>query len=737
MKSGKRKIEIGKIALRLVGGIWRLLGRNNFIRTIWAGIIFGICCLIGTIWLLKNLSSDLPDLDRLKQYEPRLTTRILDCNGEVLAELFAQRRLMVPLNRIPQHTIDAIITIEDRRFFNHWGVDIIRIGRAAFVDITTFSFRQGASTITQQLARDLYLHKRRTIPRKIREVLTALQIESHYSKREILEMYLTQIYFGHGAYGIAAASYSYFGKPPDSLSIAESALLAALPKAPARYSPRFHPDRALQRRNLVLRLMLSRGVITRSQYNDAIDTPIDPIPRSDNVNLSAAPYYTEMIRQQLSEEGRRLGFDYLSDGLTVRTTLDINLQRIAESAIEEHIGPFQSAYRRRFVERSLKEVAVALYNSSILDRAGEVTIPLDSILTDSLRIDSLFYIRSMVQVALVAIEPQTGNILAMVGGRDFARSKFNRAVQAIRQPGSVFKPVAYTTAIDNGYQTTFEILNQDVVLVMADGTRWVPQNYDGSKGGMTTLREGLRRSLNLVTVRLVQEVVPPSTVVHYARQLGFTTRIDAVDAIGLGASGVIPLEATAAFGVFAAGGVYSEPRSLLSIKDRFGEKIASYPTNQRVALSKETAFIMTDLLRDVINRGTGGSARWKWNFYVEAAGKTGTTNDFTDAWFIGFTPKLVCGVWVGLDDPAESLGRGQSGAVAALPIWAKFMKTTYDSLGWKDVEFEQPPGVVQLTVCDKTKDIATPYCPVKVKEYFRQDTRPMNKCRKHRHVRNP
>lgn len=695
---------------------------------------FSVMTVVGGI--LWKLSADLPDLDQLRDYEPRLTTQVLDCNGVLLKELYTQQRHIVPLNRVPTHTVNAILSTEDNRFYSHWGMDTWRVASAALIDIMTLSVKQGASTITQQLARDLYLHKRRTFSRKIREILTALQIEANYSKREIMEMYLTQIYFGHGAYGIGSAAQKYFGKVTDSLSIQESALLAALPKAPSRYSPRFNPERALSRRNLVLNGMLGREYITRSEYSTAIESPIELIPRdSSRYNYGIGPYFTEMIRQELSIEGARLGFDYLEDGLQIHTTLDARMQEFAEKAVKDHLDPFQNSYRYRFVKRSMKEIALALYDSSAIDEEGEVLIPLDTLMLDSLKIDSLFFNRSIVQVAMVVLDPHTGDILAMVGGRDFARSKFNRAVQAIRQPGSIFKPFTYVTAIDNGYPTTFELLNQDVVIINADGSRWVPQNYDLSHGGPTTLREALRRSLNLIAVRLVQEVVPSKLVRRYAHQMGISTPIAAVDAIALGASGVYPIEMTAAFSAFGNGGILCSPRGLVSVQDRFGDEISSYPTKRKVALSQETAYIMTSMLSTVINRGTGGSSRWKWHFYKTAAGKTGTTNDFTDAWFVGFTPNLTCGVWVGLDDPSESLGKGQSGATVALPIWANFMKMAYDSLDIEDVEFEIPPGIVAYTVCGVTKEIATPYCPTKVEEVFRKDAQPEGFCPQHRKVK--
>lgn len=713
--------------LKIPGKIWRKLGPNNFVRFIISALITGLIGASGVVALIWLLSAELPDLEKLRQYEPRLTTRILDRNNELLTELYTQRRIIVPLDRLPENVINAIIATEDSRFFEHWGLDLIGITRAAVVDVLTLSLKQGASTLSQQLARDLYLTKKRTFTRKIRETLTAIQIERNYSKREILEMYLTQVYFGHGAYGVGSAALRYFGKNAEDLTLEECALLAAVLKAPTRYSPLFEPERALNRRNVVLGRMLEIGSITPEQFEEACAKPLELNPTELERPLGIGPYFTEMIRQKLSEEGRAHSFDYLTDGLTVHTTLDSRLQEFAETAIDSHLNPLQTAYRERFIRRSLDSISVKLY--------GEEVIPtMAKVIADSALLDSILPQRSVLQVALVAMDPNTGDILAMVGGRDFLKYKFNRAVQAVRQPGSVFKPFVYTAAIDNGYTPCFELLNQDVVLTMADGTRWVPQNYDLSHGGMTTLREGLRRSLNLVTARLVQEVVPPRMVVKYAHQMGITTPIAAVDAIALGSSGVIPLEAVAAYCVFADGGIYHTPRSLMSIEDRFGEIIAEYPQEQKVALSAETAYIMTDMLCTVMNHGTGGSVRWRFNFYPPAAGKTGTTNDFTDAWFIGFTPKLACGVWVGLDDPQETLGSGFSGAVAALPIWAMFMKAAYDSLGIEASQFEMPPDVIRLTICEDTKQIATPYCPNKLVEVFRQDSRPLQECTKHKRI---
>ncbi|HHE46923.1 MAG TPA: hypothetical protein ENL08_04385, partial [Bacteroidetes bacterium] len=562
--------NILRFILKSIRKCWLGLGPNDFVRSFSAGIIVMIIGISGIGLLLWSLSSNLPDLERLKDYEPRLTTRILDRNGETLLELYSQRRILVPLDSVPQHTIDAILTIEDTRFYHHWGLDLFGIIRAAAIDIASLSLKQGASTVTQQLARDLYLHKRRTFGRKIQETMASVQIERNYSKDEILEMYLTQIPLGHGVYGIGTAAKLYFDKSPSELTLAESALLAALPKAPAHYSPYFHPDKALGRRNLVLKRMLEVGVIDTLQYNEATAETLSVIPRTSGTSWGTAPYFTEMIRQKLSDEGKRLGFNYLTDGLTVHSTLDARLQRFAETAVDTHLAVLQPVIRERFIKRSLAEICSTLY--------GPDEPPnLQRALADSVLIDSVYPGRAIVQVALVAMDPQSGDILALIGGRDFASSKFNRAVQAVRQPGSVFKPFAYMAAIDNGYSPTFELLNQDVVLTMPDGTRWVPQNYDHSHGGPTTLREGLRRSLNLVAARLVQEVVPPRMVVKYAHQMGITTPIAAVDAVALGSSGTIPLEMVAAFSVFAAGGIYHQPRSIVEVEDRFGERVARYP----------------------------------------------------------------------------------------------------------------------------------------------------------------
>lgn len=673
---------------------------------------------------LAFLARDLPSLEQLERYDPRLTTTVLSADGEVIKELYTQRRIYVPYDQLPRDLIEALIATEDRRFYDHWGMNLGRIMRAMLINISALSIRQGASTITQQLARNLYLSAEQTLSRKLKEALTALQIERTYSKREILEMYLTQAYFGHGAYGIEAASEKYFGKSAQDLTLPECALLVAQLKAPSHYSPFRRPDAALGRRNLILRFLFESGYINRGQYEVAATTPLNVDQDKAEDSQGTALYFTEDVRQQLEKLGEEIGFDYYKDGLTIYTTLDSRLQYCAERAVKGHLDTLQA----KFFTRYLEEDAPGLIKEKFPDLDD---VELAEFLSDTVKIDSIFKDQARIQVAFVALDPASGRVLAMVGGRDFTESKFNRATQAIRQPGSVFKAFVYTAAIDNGYPPTFRLLNQDVVVHMPDGSRWTPPNYDRSRGGLTTLRYGLKKSLNLVTVRLVQEIVQPRDVVRYAHQMGITTKLDAVDAIALGSSGVIPIELTAAYGAFANRGVHCEPFSIIRISNRDGDVLYEQTLQRKVALSEETAYIVTDMLKSVMIDGTGISAKYKYGFRRPAAGKTGTTNDYTDAWFVGFTPQLVAGVWVGLDDPAISLGEGESGARAALPIWATFMKATYDTLGWEVADFVMPTGVAKMEICQDSFQRARDFCPNIIEEVFRVEDAPIDMCPLH------
>ncbi len=665
-----------------------------------SGVVFLTLFALGYI---AYLSRGMPSLTELENINPALVTRIYSADGQLIHELFTFKRIYVPYEQIPEHTVQALLATEDREFYDHWGINIKRIPKAVFVDIITLSFRQGFSTITMQLARNLYTKKigfRKNINRKLREILTAIQIERTYSKQEILEMYFNQAYFGHGVYGVESAARRYFGKHASELAVEESAILIALLKSPAYYSPINHPDRARQRRNLVLYNMKVCGYLSDAEYDSlkALPVTVHPIEEYSKV----APYFTEYVRQQLNDLQDSLGVNVYEDGLNVYTTLNTVVQACMDSAVAGFMPVLQERVRK-----------------NLWKWKQEHEVP-----------DSVFERKSRVQIAFVAIDHHNGHILAMVGGRDFTESKFNRAVQARRQPGSAFKPFLYTAAVDNGYSPAFKLLNQPVVVNNPDGTRWDPENFDRTFGGPTTLREGLRKSINLIAVHLILEIGPRAAV-EYARRLGVSTPLRPFPSLAVGSSEVIPLELVSAFGVFANQGIRVEPVAITRIEDRYGNVIYETHPRRREVLSRATAYIMTNMLEDVVNRGTGGSLRWRFQFYAPAAGKTGTTNDYTDAWFVGFTPHLTAGVWVGLDDPEMKLGPGQTGSAAALPFWANFMKCVYDTLKLTHQPFKQPPDVIRLSICEDTGQIATNFCPRVVKEVFNVKYKPTETCEVH------
>lgn len=672
-----------------------------------------VLMVLFAIWITR----DLPSLTQLEHFEPTLVTKVYSADGKVIKEFFIERRDYVPLKDIPERMLQAIVSVEDKRFLSHWGFDLKRTMKAAYIDLIHFARLEGASTITQQLARDLYYTKEKIFVRKIRELITAIQIERTYSKSEILEMYLNQIWFGHGSYGITAAAEYFFNKDVKDLSLEECALLAAIVNIPAVYSPINHPEQALKRRNLVLFLMHRNGDLTEEEYMEARIKPIvlgkGGRPGQDEIG----PYFTEHVRRELEKQ---FGTDLYVDGYSIYTTLDTRVQAAAEKAVKDQLARLQGIIHNRFRKRDKFQELLDKFVPDSTQHAG--------ILADTTRMDSLIATRAAVQTAFVAINPGNGHVMAMIGGRDFAESKFNRAVQAKRQPGSAFKPFIYTAVLDNGYSPTYEVLNQPVVLFMPDGTRWIPRNFNRDQGGLTTLREALRRSLNLPSARLLQEVVKPSIVVNYAKRMGLTTDIRPVAALALGTSEVIPIELVSAYGILANEGILVNPITITKIVDRRGQVVYQAIPEKKEVLSEQTAYLMTNLLENVLNNGTGIYSRITYNFQRPAAGKTGTTDDYTDAWFVGFTPQIVAGTWVGLDDPAISLGHNQTGSVAALPIWANFMRTVYDSLDYPEVSFRVPDGIAKVNICKESKAIATEYCPEVYEEVFRSESAPVDDC---------
>jgi penicillin-binding protein 1A len=560
--------------------------------------------------------SDLPEIRSLESYAPFESSFVYSSDGKVLAELFVERRNFIHHYNIPAIVKNAFIAVEDRRFYSHPGIDVIGILRAAYRIIKAQSIVEGGSTISQQLARMLFLTPEKSLSRKIKEAIIAVQIERRYTKDEILGMYLNQTYFGSRAYGIEAAAQTYFGKSVDELSAAEAALLAALPRAPSLYSPFRNTERALSRRNIVLRRMLDNGFISRAEYERSL---VDPLPVRPNHRRYEAPYFIEILRQQLEA---KYGEKIYTAGLKIHSTIDYNMQKAAEDAVLNGI----SAIEKR--------------------------------------------VRPGVQASLIAIDPRTGHIKAMVGGTDFWQTQFNRATMALRQPGSAFKPFVFAAAIENGMSAGDEILDEPVFFAGArPNSVWSPENYNNEYHGFVSLKTALALSLNTATVRLAHHI-GINDIISTAQRYGIRSEIQPYLSTALGASTVTLLEITSAYTVFATGDRV-EPMTYKKVFNRDGLLIEEKFSSATGVLMHENIDKMKDLLRAVVETGTGQRAR---QLNRTVYGKTGTTNSYTDAWFIGFDDRLVVGVWVGRDNHTP-IGRRETGASAALPIWMEFMKT--------------------------------------------------------------
>ena len=697
--------------------------------------LFLLAGFIGGIIYLFVLSKDLPSIAELQRFNPEQVSKILSADGIVIKELYIHKRDVVNISQIPRSLRHGLLAMEDRNFFEHSGVSFQSLARAVIVNMMTLSRRQGASTITQQLARNMYntIGFEKTYTRKLKELITSINIEQSYTKTQIMELYLNSVYFGHGTYGVQAASNHYFGKDVSALELDESAILIGLLPAPARYSPISHQDRSIVRRNLVLRVMKEQGYIEEEEYQlfTRKDLPLKQFEKDDGL----APYFTEYIRRQLEKIDEKLEINLYKDGLVVHTTLDTRVQKALEEAFNSGMETNQAVLNKEFLNNPTKlEEAIGFTNFD-LDSARYIietndTIPL------SLRNQLL------VQGAGIVIDPTHGHILGMVGGRqeDIYRDHFNRSTQAKRQPGSVFKPMIYLTALEQGNTPTTELLNQPLIVFIDDTTQWNPQNHDGSTGLLTTIREGLRRSLNLISVRVVQELIEPRDIVQNAKDFGMTTYIRPVDAIALGVSEVYPLEITSAYGAIANNGIYSEPLAITRIEDRHGRIIKEFMPESKEVQDEPTIYILRDMMKSVVDAGTGGALRWKYKFRAPAAGKTGTTNSKADAWFVGFTPQLAVGVWVGMDDPAVSLGEKQFGSSAALPIFAKTIRKIYEGGEYQSrgesvflnskADWSMSQGVIEVEICEETYEKATRFCP-KMKEIFIKSNRPRQQCQKH------
>jgi penicillin-binding protein 1A len=703
-------------------------------------IILGVLFIAAAAFIYYVISG-LPSLEQLENPKPQLASTVYTSDGEVLGQFYIENRIETHLDSLPNYLTNALISTEDRKFYSHWGVDLNRFAKAMVKNLLTFS-HEGASTITQQLAKNLYNLKNKnetpfeTVIRKIREWITAVQIEKTYTKREILQLYLNVSYFGKSAYGIESAARVYFGKTGKELTLPESAMLIALLKSSSYYDPVRHPENALARRNLVMHNMVANGMLSEEKYEELKDQPI--VLASDKIggNTSIAPYFMEYVRQQLETMADKYGYDLYRDGLNIYTTLDSRMQKIANSAAADHLKNYQALFNKKWKWNQNRDLLTTLIDKDIKgsqeykaattdEKRAEIYNKLKN---DKSFVDKVKEDETRIQVGFVALNPHTGQIKAMVGGenQDFGRG-LNHATAIRRQPGSSFKAFVYTVAIDNGYFPAYTLLNQKF-----DYNGWSPDNFEtGEYGGYTTLRYALAHSLNVIAGRLTigdNPIAPPSQIVKYAKNMGIESPLMAVPSIALGTSEVTPLEMTSAYGTLANKGVHVSPISILKIEDKNGILIADFAPDYKEAISPQTASIITNMLQDVIETGTGiGVRRY---FQYPAAGKTGTTQDFADAWFVGYTPELSAGVWVGFDDHrVKFTAEYGQGAQAALPIWAKFMEGVYKELNLPVEYFELAPGVISAQFCKQTMDegdtrLATPYCPVVVTDIINSKNLP-------------
>ncbi len=719
----------------------KLVGRFVF------GLFVLLSALVGALGgLLLVYSTDLPQVGELENYRPISTTEIYDIQGRIIGSFSLQRRVVASYDDFPKVLRDALISTEDKDFYRHWGINVWRIAGAAYRDIESGGRVQGASTLTMQLARNLFLSPDRSFHRKIQEALLAIQIERRFTKEQIFTLYANQIYLGHGVYGFEAASEFYFSKPARQLTLEEAALIAGLPKSPANYSPINHPDHALHRRNLVINSMLEDGKLTAFQASSARNAPLGLKLEHDLSSL--APYFVEEVRRYLES---KYGTDQVHEGgLRVYTTLDMNLQWAANQAVLDGLAVYErrhgwqghlenvllegqtlASYKHpdwegqldpgsyahalvTEVSASTATLKIASYTATLsaADIAwarqpmARMLAPGDMIYVKLLALGPGAKARvsleqdSGAQGALLAIDNASGDVRAMVGGRDFNLSKFNRATQALRQVGSSFKPYVYTAAIDQGARPDDTILDAPVTFRTASGP-YSPHNFDEKYEGTITLRRALAQSRNIPALKLADKT-GIRTVEDYARRFGISSPLPPYLPVAIGAAEVSLFEQTSAYSVFPDDGVRLVPRLIIKVTDYDGRALEEDYPEVKDVISSRTARLMTSMLEGVVQHGTAVAAT---KLKIPLAGKTGTTNDFTDAWFVGFSPSMTAGVWVGYDEK-KSLGAKETGARTALPIWMQFMTT---ALAGKDPgQFQPPPDLPPSSSAQKvdTSDLA-------------------------------
>ena len=710
-----------------------LPARRKMVQRFVFGLLVLLSALIGALTgLLLVYSTDLPQVEELENYRPISTTELYDIHGRTIGSFALQRRVVASYQDFPKVLRDALISTEDKDFYRHWGINVWRIVGAAYRDFESGGRVQGASTLTMQLARNLFLSPDRSFHRKIQEALLAIQIERRFTKEQIFTLYANQIYLGHGVYGFEAASEFYFSKPAKQLTLEQAALISGLPKSPVYYSPIVHPDRALRRRNLVINSMLEDGKITASQAADARTAPVG-LKLAHDLN-SLAPYFVEEVRRYLES---KYGTDQVHEGgLRVSTTLDMDWQRAANQAVLDGLAVYErrhgwqghleniliegqafAGYRHPDWDAQLDPGAYAHALVIAVSPSGTASLKLGPYLATLAQTDAAWtqqkiaklltpgdiaYAKllavgadgkakvsleqdSGAQGALLAIDNASGDVRAMVGGRDFILSKFNRATQALRQVGSSFKPYVYTAAIDQGARPDDIILDAPITFQTASGS-YSPHNFDDKYEGTITLRRALAQSRNIPALKLADKT-GIRTVEDYARKFGITAPLPPYLPVAIGAAEVTLIEQTSAFSVFPDDGVRLVPRLITKVVDYDGRVLEEDYPDVKDVIGARTARLMTSMLEEVVQHGTAIAAT---KLKLPLAGKTGTTNDFTDAWFVGFSPSLTAGVWVGYDEK-KSLGAKETGARAALPIWMQFMTA---ALAGKDPgQFQPPPDL--------------------------------------------
>jgi len=728
-------------------------------------------------------TKDLPEITSLKEYRPPIITTVYSDDNRRIAEFFKEKRIVIPLSKMPKMLIDAFVAAEDARFFEHKGIDLFGVFRALLKNIEAGTIIQGGSTITQQVAKSFFLSPERSYGRKIREAFLAYRIDGAFTKEEILFLYLNQIYLGHGAYGVEGAAENYFGKTAQEMNLAECALLAGLPQAPSRYSPFVHPEQARQRQVYALNRMVEEGYITNLQATEAVTHKLDIKPRR-NWYIEEAPYYTEHIRRYVE---KKYGSDVLyNHGLQVYSAVNLEMQMAAREAVNMGLAELdkRQGYRgpiRHLASEEIETVSEQIQKTvdaqplepdrlvqgivvGINDEEAMATIrmgnelgylPLDNMrwarkpdpevaysanqvqkIRDVLKVADLILVGLQgknkevglwdlrleqlpeAEAALLCMETETGYVKAMIGGRDFRVSQFNRAIQSKRQPGSAFKPIIYAAALDKGYTAATVIIDSPIVFQDTErDTTWKPRNYGEKFYGPTLLRTALAHSRNVVTIKILRDI-GINYVIDYAKRLGIESNINRDLSIALGSSGISLLELVQAHAVFANQGYRNTPYFLTKIVDRDGNVLEQNNPESEKVIDKTTAYIITNLLEGVIQHGTGWRAKALGR---PAAGKTGTTNNLFDTWFVGYTPQYVTGVWVGFDGE-KPLGKNETGSRTASPIWLAFMQ---EALKDRPVRvFQVPDGIVFAKIDQDTGLLAIPESQNTIFEAFKEGTVP-------------